>query len=109
MRKPRAREGATYDERINILDKKWMKARKRLPYHKTTAKHWWITAKSPNWITRKQPLYKIYHGEPIKMVEYRYLINYFKRQGLTFSYPIEKIKFIDEQNRSNTSEIPADS
>lgn len=109
MRKPRAREGATYDERMNIIDKKWAKARKRLPYRKTSERHWPIPYKYPNYWTRNQPLYKVYHGIPIRMAEYRYLVNYFKYKGLTFSYPIEKIKFVDEENRCNTSEVPANS
>lgn len=109
MRKPRAREGATYDERMDIIDKKEAKARKRLPYHKTSVPHWPIPFKCPNYRTRNTPLYKVYHGIPIRRTEYRYLVNYFKYKGLTFSYPIKKIKFIDEENRCNTSKVPANS
>ena len=96
MRKPRPRADATYDERMDIIDKKWSKARRRLPYHKTSPRHWPIPSKFPDYWTRNQPLYKIYHGIPIRRTEYRYLVNHFKHKGLTFSYPIEKIKFINE-------------
>ena len=105
MRKSRTRESSAYDERMDIIDKKWCKARKRLPYCKTSASHWPIPYKYPNYCVRNSPLYKVYHGIPIRITEYRYLVNYFKYKGLTFSYPIEKIKFTDEENRSNTSEV----
>lgn len=101
----RARESSTYDERINIIDKKSEKARKRLKFQKTTPKHWFIPYKYPNNRTTKKPLWKIYNGEPIKLTEYRYLVNYFKYKGLTFSYPIDKIKFVNEETMEQAKKL----
>ena len=83
---------ATLQEWKDKTDKKRIAANKRLEYMKTDQKHW---GTSSNRMVKNSPLWKIYHGKPIYPTEYRYLVNYFKYKGLTFSYPIEKIKFVN--------------
>lgn len=94
--KGRTKADATYDERMDIINNNH-KGQRHFPFRKTSARHWPIQYKYPNYQTRRKPLYKLYHGEFIKLAEYKYLVNYFKYKGLTFSYPIEKIKFINEE------------
>lgn len=82
---------ATWDEWNDKTNKKRIAANSRLKYMKADQKHW---GTSNNRFIRNKPLWKVYHGVPIHETEYRYLVNYFKYKGLTFSYPKEKIKFI---------------
>lgn len=89
---------STLEERANIMEKKRKKAWYRLKHSTTDTKHWPdIRDKYPNHITMSTPLYKIYHGIPIKPCEYRRVVKYFERKGMTFSYPIKKIKFIENE------------
>lgn len=91
----RNREDATYEERINIINKVDIKKNNYLIYNKTSKRHrGYIPSKIPNGHTRNKPLYKVYHNIPIRLTEYKYLLNYFKYKGLSFDYPIEKIKFV---------------
>lgn len=108
MRKPRARERITYEEWRHRWARREASNNNRLKYYKTDCKHWPLD-KGPNNLVRNKPLWKVYNKVPIRITEYRYLVNYFKYKGLTFSYPIEKIKFINEQSRCHTSEIPTNS
>lgn len=69
----------------------------RLKYYKTSPKHWPdIRDKIPNSTTRNNPLWKIFNKIPIRAAEFRRIINHYKSRGLSFSFPVNKIKFIDE-------------
>lgn len=88
---------ATFDERMCIMDNKRLKANKRLKYLKTTQKKWydfWGRGGRPSRTRRSSILWRIYNGHPIYQTEYKYLVNSFKQKGLTFSFPLNKIKFI---------------
>lgn len=88
---------ATFNERANLMAKKRQKDDMRFEYYEKSPKHWPdLRDKKHSW-HRKDPLWKIHHKIPIRLVEYRALLKRFRRKGVPFTYPIEKINFIEER------------
>ena len=106
----------TKQERIDIINKRIEKNSVRLKYRKSDFKKFGfgLPPKSVRCNGHKRNIasdimWRIYHGEKIYRTEYNYILKRYKYRGIPFTFPLEKIKFWNEESRSNTSEVPADS